>query len=251
MSLVIDHSHLPLGKRLGVVHDPRTLKLAEYVDRAELPKPPARVIRSESVLKRGGYPMYANDRLGDCTCATAGHMELTWSHGKSRVSEAEVVSLYDATGVGDTGRYELDVLNYWRKSGLAGYKVLAFARVDWRDHELLRTAHWLFGGVYCGAGLPVAAQRQDKWDIGPKQKLVGDWSFGSWGGHAFHIADADRFGVNIVTWSELKRVTWRWADAYLDEAYAIISPEWLNHAHGTTSPQGFNLAQLRADLAAL
>lgn len=246
-----DAGSVRLGKHLGVVHDPRTLKLANYVKPELLPQAPARVIRSRSVLRHGGYPMYANDRLGDCTCATAGHMELTWSHGKVRVSEADVVKLYDATGVGDTGRYELDVLNFWKKHGLAGYEVLAFARVDWRDHALLRTACWLFGGIYCGAGLPVAAQRQRKWDVAAGQKLSGEWAFGSWGGHAFHIADADQHGVTVVTWAETKRVSWRWVNAYFDEAYAIISPEWLHHEHGTESPQGFNLKQLQADLAAL
>lgn len=240
-----------LGKHLGVVHDPRMLELANYVDPTVLPHAPARVNHSGSVLHRGGYPMYANDRLGDCTCATAGHMELTWSHGKVRVTEADVIALYDATGVGDTGRYELDVLNHWRKVGIGGFEVTAFARVDFRNPALVRAACWLFGGVYVGAGLPRIAQSQVKWDVPRGQKLTGEWAFGSWGGHAFHICDYDEYGVGIVTWAETKRVSNRWLDAYLDEGYAIISPEWLHHEHGSESPQGFNLKQLQADLAVL
>lgn len=246
-----DHSSMRLGKHLGVVRDPRMLELASYIDAAALPHAPARVHRSGSVLKRGGYPMYANDRLGDCTCAAAGHMELTWSHGRVRVEESDVVRLYNATGVGDTGRYELDVLNYWRKTGLGGFEIRAFARVDWRNPALLRAACWLFGGVYVGAALPLAAQSQVKWDVPKGQALDGPWKFGSWGGHAFHVCDYDEYGVGIVTWAETKRVSNRWVDAYLDEAYAIISPEWLHHEHGTESPQGFDLAALEADLAKL
>lgn len=250
-----DHSNMALGKRLGVVHDPRTLELAKYVSLAALPEPPKSVRHSDSVLHHGGYPMFANDRLGDCTCATAGHMELTWSHGQVRLTDSDVIRAYsDITGYpqkGDNGAYELDVLNYWRNVGFAGRKLYAFARCDWRDREQLRAACWLFGGVYCGAGLPIAAQRQEKWDVRADVPLSGDWSPGSWGGHAFHIADVDEHGVTVVTWGERKRVSFRWLDAYMDEAYALISPEWLHHAHGTRSPQGFDLAALEADLALL
>ena len=62
--------------RLPVRRDVRTLALARYVDRAELP----RRRRHLDLTKRvPDWPMYANDRLGDCTCAAAGHMIEAWT----------------------------------------------------------------------------------------------------------------------------------------------------------------------------
>jgi hypothetical protein len=67
--------------RLPVRRDVRTLALARYVDRAELPQPPVRLDMTRRVP---GWPMYANDRLGDCTCAAAGHMIEAWPAMQSR-----------------------------------------------------------------------------------------------------------------------------------------------------------------------
>ena len=54
---------LCLGK-LPAGSDVRTLSLARYVNRAELPEPPQRLDLAAPV---GDWPMYGNDRLGDCT----------------------------------------------------------------------------------------------------------------------------------------------------------------------------------------
>ena len=44
-------------------------------------------------------------------------------------------------------------------------------------------------------------------------------------------------------------MTWSFWEAYCDEAYAILSTDYLG---GTmTTPQGFNMQQLQADLADL
>ena len=61
----------PTGVRLGklpVRHDVRTLQLARYVDTAVLPAPPASYDETAHVHD---WPMYANDRIGDCTCAAS------------------------------------------------------------------------------------------------------------------------------------------------------------------------------------
>ena len=56
-----------LGK-LPARIDPRSLSLARYVDRGALPSPPPTVDLSEGVAD---WPMYGNDRIGDCTTAAA------------------------------------------------------------------------------------------------------------------------------------------------------------------------------------
>ena len=65
---------------------------------------------------------------------------------------------------GEEGAIELDVLRYWRKRGIGGHRIGAYAAVGTHDHELTRTAAWLFGGLYIGLALPLTAQSQETWD---------------------------------------------------------------------------------------
>src|SRR5437868_3967215 len=134
-----------LGK-LEVKPDARNLQLARYIDEAQLlPAVPASVDWSANV---GNWPMYGNDTLGDCTCAAVGLMEEAWSAnaGAPEVpTEQAVLDLYWATGQQDTGRYCLDVLNYWQSTGFdGGEKILAFAQIDPARQEHVEFACWAF-----------------------------------------------------------------------------------------------------------
>jgi hypothetical protein len=248
-------AELPLG-RLPTKHDSRTLQLAKYLKAVALPKAPATFDVSKLVAV---WPMYGNDRLGDCTCAAVGHMIEAWTAAArvlKTVTDAAVERMYWRTGqpphnagqpgsATDTGRYELDVLNYWRKTGVASDHLYAFAAVKPSDHSTVKTAAWLFGGLYIGIGLPLTAQTQSVWDV------VGDGKTGrsapwSWGGHAVNVVAYDDQGLLVVTWGGLMRMTWRFWDAYVEEPYALISKDWLNRSGKTLA--GFDLAALDADL---
>jgi len=240
-----------MGK-LPVRTDARTLMLARYVDSAKLPAPPASFDETQHVA---GWPMYANDRLGDCTCAAAGHMIEAWT-GAARghdteISEKSVVSAFEAVKqvdpvTGEEGAVELDVLNYWRKHGIGRHKIGAFAKVSTYDHTLLQTAAVIFGGLYIGLALPKTAQGQAIWDW--THSLSGDAAPGSWGGHAVDVVRYDANGVTVVTWGRLQEMTWAFWDRYVDEAYCIISNDFL--LAGKT-PNGLDLNALKADLALL
>jgi hypothetical protein len=52
-----------------------------------------------------------------------------------------------------------------------------------------------------------------------------------------------------VTWGQLKPMTWRFFRTYCDEAYAVLSADWLRTDH--TAPSGFNLDELKKDLSSL
>jgi len=67
--------------RLPVRTDARTLALPRYVDRAKLPPPPPDLDLAAAVME---WPMYANDRIGDCTTAAAAHMIEAWTYGRGR-----------------------------------------------------------------------------------------------------------------------------------------------------------------------
>ena len=230
--------------------DVRTLMLARYVDRTKLPKPPKTLDLADHVPD---WPMYANDRIGDCTCAAAGHMIEAWTgeaHGDAvEISERSVLNAFDHVKIvdpetGDAGAVELDVLGYWRKRGIGRHKIGAFAKVSVYDHQLVRTAAWLFGGLYIGLQLPVTAQRQMTWDW--TGSLRGPAAPGSWGGHAVNVVRYSAGSITCVTWGSLKDMTWRFWDHYCDEAYALISRDFLT---GGKTPDGFDMDALRADLA--
>jgi len=238
-----------LGK-LPVRVDVRTLSLAGYVDTAVLPRPPAALDLAAPVPD---WPMYANDRIGDCTCAAAAHMIEAWTAAAHRraveVSERSVLRAFDAVklidpATGEAGAVELDVLKYWRRTGIARHRIGAFARVRLHDHALVRAAAWLFGGLYIGVQLPLTAQRQDVWDW--THRLDGPARPGSWGGHAVDVVGYDASTLTFVTWGRLKQMTWAFWDRYCDEVYALLSPDFLERGE---APNGFDLAALERDLA--
>jgi len=240
-----------LGK-LPPRHDARTLMLAKYT--VALPPPPAAVDWSRKLSALG---MMKNDTLGDCTCAAIGHVIQTWTSqttGEAIIPDAQIVELYErACGYdpsdpdSDQGGVEIDVLNYWRKSGVDGpngpHSLDAFAAVARRHHADVKDAVWLFGGAYIGLALPLSAQSQEVWNV-PAGGTSGDGAPGSWGGHAVPAIAYDAGGLTCITWGALKRMTWAFWDAYCDEAYACLSKDWA----AARAPSGFDWAALDADL---
>jgi len=238
-----------LGK-LPVRTDVRTLSFARYVDRAKLPRPPDVLDETAHVPD---WPMYANDRIGDCTMAAAGHMIEAWTaavRGRAvEVSEKAVLDAFDHVKqvdptTGEEGAIVLDVLQYWRSSGVARHRIGAYARVPVHDHELVRAGAYLFGGLYLGLQLPQSAQGQSTWDW--TGSLTGPAAPGSWGGHAVDVVRYDAGTLTVVTWGALKEATWQFFDRYCDEAYCILSTDFLD---GDRAPNGFDLEALKADLA--
>jgi hypothetical protein len=238
-----------LGKR-PVKTDVRTLSFARYVDLDRLPQPPALLDLTEHVP---AWPMYANDRTGDCTIAAAGHMIEAWTAAAKgeavEVSEQSVLRAFEQVKIvdpetGEEGAIELDVLNWWRRHGISRHRIGAFARVSVHEHDLVRAAAWLFGGVYIGLQLPVSARGRTTWDW--NGSLTDDDAPGSWGGHAVDVVRYSPGSLTVVTWGRLQDMTWSFWDRYCDEAYAVLSRDFLDRG---TAPNGFDLEALRADLA--
>lgn len=245
-----------LGK-LPPRHDPRSLKLARYLDRAELPSFPERV---EWSTKVPAWPMFLNDQIGDCTCASAAHGIRVWTANASGapapISEAEVLHAYEAVGgyrpgdpSTDNGAVELDVLRYWRKAGIGGHRIGAFASVDPRNSWLVKAAIWLFGGLYLGLALPKTIEGQKVWSV-VDPRLQGDSTPGSLGGHAVWAMDIDPAHIRCATWGGVQPMSRAFFEAYCDEAHAVISQDWISAAT-EKCPAGFDLSALERDLAAV
>jgi hypothetical protein len=179
------------------------------------------------VLADGGYPLYQNDTLADCTLAATAHLFLTQAGAERRsisISEADVVSTYRALSDGkDDGLVETDVLEYARTRGLAGNHWDEWVAIDPKKHDEVKACAALFCGVYMGAELPVNAQSQLLWDAAAS--VDGDAAPGSWGGHAMAVVGYDDSGVSFATWGAVKQATWAWWDAYVDECYVCLDAD--------------------------
>ena len=149
----------------------------------------------------------------------------------------------------DNGANMLSVLKQWRKDGIAGHKIGAYAAYSAARAKRVRQAIWLFGSTYLGLALPAAAQELKIWDIPEGQPLTGDWYPGSWGGHAVEAPKYDQSGVSVVTWGELLPVTYRFLAAYCDEAFAVLSQELF--LDSGKCPAGFDADALQQDLRGL
>jgi len=252
-----DHSQMKLGKK-PARHDSRTLEMGTYLT-PELPVAPSSIDYSKGITDWG---VMLNDRLACCTIAAIGHAIQTWTvnAGSRNDFSDDAVRLYYEKWDGydpknpasDQGGVELDVLNSWRNDplGFAGRKLDAYVSIHLSDSlSLLRTdmmdAIWLFGGAYIGVELPRTAQTQEVWDTatGPEAEA------GSWGGHAIFVNAYDLDTLTCITWGQSKKMTWAWFQTYCEEAYALVSKDWLN-AQGV-SPSGLNLEQLETDLKSI
>jgi hypothetical protein len=258
----IDPLKLKLGKH-APRHDPRTLLFATYAT-AALPAPPPSLDLTTKMKVPWG--MMDNTQVGDCTCAAAGHLMMEWTaNSKSKIftpSDKQIIDAYSAitgynpkTGANDNGAQEIDVLNYWRQTGIAGHKITAFMALEPSNTTHIKDGTWIFGGCYIGLALPKSAQAQTSnkqiWSV-PPGGTGGDGAPGSWGGHAVPVVAYDARSLTVVTWGALQTMTWGFWAAYCDEAYAILSSDFLAQKGGQlVSPDGFNLAQLQADLADL
>jgi hypothetical protein len=195
--------------------------------------------------------------------AAAGHMVDLWSSytapSQSVLSTSQIIAAYSgATGYvagdpsTDNGTDMLSFLKYWRKTGVGGHKILAFMSLKTGDLNELRQAIWLFGSAFVGLQMPVTAQGADEWTV--PGSLTGDGAPGSWGGHcapvgSYNETTPSRHRNIVVTWGQPLTMSDYFYRMYCDEAYAVLSQDWVNHA--LLAPNQFNLSTLQSDLQAL
>jgi hypothetical protein len=229
----------------------RTLLFANYVT-PQLPPPPASFSALDRIRQNiktfdpsTWFPMDFNDRRGDCTIAAAAHIDTVFSGlvGKKSIASANSVLakyLWLTHGV-DSGLNELDVMNYFHKHTVFGDRWGAFVEVDPKNHAHVQLAAQIFGSIYMGFQVQENAvedfQAGRTWTPGP---LTQD-------GHAVVAVSYDQSEVEVLTWGGVQRGTWGWWDECVDESYAILPQE----AQLPGFAEGFNYAQLQADLSAL
>jgi hypothetical protein len=254
-------AELPLGKR-PATDDSRDLMFSRYVEPTVLPTPPAQ-FGHEALFGPKAWGMLGNDEWGDCAWAGPAHetMILTTEGGHpATFTTASVVGDYSA-GTGfdpnagppgsnptDKGSDVREVLGYRRSTGIADadgkrHKIGAYVKLEQGNLNQLYQALYLFQVVGIGVEFPATAMDQfhagKPWDVVDGAKIEG--------GHYIPVV-ARRDLIEVVTWGALQGMTEAFYTKYCDEAWAYVSEVDLQNGR---DPEGFDLAQLRADLAGL
>jgi hypothetical protein len=246
-----------LGK-LPAKSDSRTLRFGSYLmhDVGRLARA---VDYTRAVPSADRRPWLANNRFPCCTCSAAGHMIAVWTAntGKTRiVPDSAIVRAYRLF-VGDVHKphkHMINVLNYWRQSGIGGDRILAYAQLTPRDVVEAKLTIELFGACYIGLSLPNFAVipgnldhvRNTPWTKSLKKESDGARPQRR-NGHTVAAVKYDAKNLYVVTWGILKPMSWEFYETYCEEAYAVLSKDFIDGKYERT-PAGFDLAALARDL---
>lgn len=248
---------MKLGKK-PVKHDPRTLHLRAYLKAEALPPIPAAISYSDKV---GNYPMYQNDVIGDCAIAGPAHQIQTWSANDGEEitpTEDQVLEGYQRVGgwnpadpSSDNGCVLLDVMNHWRREGICGRKIAAYAKINDNDINMLKAGIFMFGGVMLGVNLPAAVQEADSWTLPSHIPLRqrASWQPGTWGGHCVPVTGFKDDYLEFISWGRVMRMNLDFAAMFIDEGYVAVATEWLGP--DLRAPNGLELTTLLKDLSRL
>jgi hypothetical protein len=248
---------LKLGK-LPARHDPRNLKLANYVDRSVvLPTVPKKVGHLDK-LKSIQWGMLGNDQLGDCVCAGAGHEHMAWNQLAGRSvgwDTSAAMDMYEKVAGYQPGHPETDqgtdmsaAAKFRRATGIldgsgVNHKIDGYVELEPGNVEQLRIALYLFGAV--GVGVEFPSFWMDQFNAGK------EWTWRKVGqpneGHyipAFASA-SPRGKITVVSWGREQGMSAKGYEQFNDESFAYFSKEMLVAGR---SIDGFGADDLAADL---
>lgn len=233
MTVVDENGGYALPYKFGKLHaTPARPKLRFASLAGALPAPVAAVDFYSAVAD---WPMYLNDRYGDCVWAGFGHqIEQITRYGQGttvEITDQDVETGYESTGFRpddpstDQGTNVEDGLSYWRKTGLGGHAITAYAAVDVSNATEIKQAIGVFGAIGIGFNVPAYAMDQFSsgrpWDV---QRTNGRII----GGHYVLVAGYDATYLYAVTWGKIQAMTWAFFRKYCDEAYVIIDDEMVS-----------------------
>ncbi len=238
-----------LAGRVPSKADSRTLHMSQL---SKLPTPPP----TYAAAAVRDWPTLGNDRVPCCTCAAAAHLIHNWTAAREMpvmLSEAEVVSTFvEVSGGAGDGAEMLEVLRFWRRSGIGKRRLRAYVALDPDDEVNLRATIFLFGGAYIGLSFPDFAVKEATSDaewIVPPSGATGENAPNHANGHCVAAVGYDRHRLHVVSCGVRRTMTWEFYRAYNDEAYAVLSHDWYGIDQRT--PNGFDLAELQHEITLL
>lgn len=243
---------MKLGK-LPARKDAVRFKLTDYVDLSAFPKVPTSFGHEKLVTN---WQMLGNDKWGDCVLAGAGHETMMWNREAGKtvgITESTVLSDYSAvTGFNpndsssDQGTDMQVAASYRLKTGISDafkgrHKVAAYLAITPGDVQEHLVAAYLFGAV--GIGIQFPGYAMDLFNAGKR------WIYRSKntieGGHYIPLVARRNSNFYCVTWGQVQPMTDAFFKHFNDESIAYVSEEMLTAGK---SPEGFDLAALKADL---
>jgi hypothetical protein len=238
---------MKLGKLLPQRKGP---SLSDFLDKATTwPSVPAR--GWEYAVPAANLSVLGNDQVGDCAEAAALHLIQAQQANVGNVvtpTTEDAINLYSAvTGYNpndpstDQGTVYTDLLTYWKKTGITIgstlHKIVGFAALDISSIAQLRYAAYTFGGILLGLNLPAQCENDtSNWNFGAGLQVAG--------GHAVPQLGEGSVGGKLDSWGIEIPFSWPFMAAYLDEAYVVVSPDWLSAQQ--KSPTGLDLNGLVA-----
>lgn len=247
---------LKFGKK-PVVYDRRDLQFMRYRT-GVLPAHPAQ-FGHENLIGADAWGMLGNDTVGDCVFAGSDHETMLWTTEagdsamftpENAIADYSAVTGYDPNDPStDKGTDVRQALQYRQQTGLIDasgnrHKIGAYLALEPGNFDSLLETMYLFSAV--GIGIEVPQSAMDQFNAGQPWSVVHG-SQEMVGGHYAPLV-AERGNLICVTWGRLQQMTLQFYMKYCDEAWAILSPEMLKEG---VSLEGFDLAQLKADLTDL
>lgn len=237
-----------LGK-LAPKHDRRTLRMTDFIDDSVVIKIPDTYTFEGNV---GSWGMLANDKVGDCTIASALHIIKAWLAYRGvayNPTDADAIAIYrELTGYDpadpstDNGAALLDIAKAWRNQGILGHKIGAFMTIDPTNIDQVKLAIYMFGCVYAGVTITQMAQveyeRNAAWECTSPRFCLARVM----GGHAVPWVGYGEDFIQTVTWGKLISAKYAWVQKYSDEAIIPVGPEFVSKDR--PAPNGFRLDQL-------
>jgi hypothetical protein len=217
--------------------------LADYLT-DPLPAAPASV----AVPKIKTWGMYGNSTHGDCTFAGMVHAFMATAADEKEIetfpTAQQTIDAYMAYNQGkDVGCVEATLLQNWKAQSILGREIVAYAPVNIANHDEIKQVIHNYGFVYIGALIAQSAENQfsqgKPWDVTntpADNQIVG--------GHCVILVGYDENYFYAITWGQVQKVTPAWLTKFMDEAWAVITPEVSKKG----SYNGLNIAQLEADI---
>jgi len=243
---------MPSG-RLPYKHDKRTLKFRNIINRQDREaKIPAQYDWGSRIKPNHNWGDYGNLKLDNCTFATAAHAIIIWKSYKAekiyRPGVKKIIEDYSKlikdkrdsrkiSAILDSGGKPLaavKVLNHWRKKGIDGHKIVAFAKLTFNNKKQLKEevkrVIYLYGGCYIGIDIPKSVEKQ--WQENKKWTVIhrvpaGDARRRIWFSHALLATGYNEKELRVITFGKEETMTWEFFEKYVDEAYAVFDEKFL------------------------
>ncbi len=243
---------IPSG-RLPYKHDKRCLKFRTVINKQDKEnKIPVQYDWGSRIKPNHNWGDYGNLKLNNCTFATAAHAIIIWKsykaervyrpgvkniideYGKVIRNKRSAISLQTLLNKGGEPLEARKVLNHWRKKGIDDHKIVAYAKLSFKNKkeqkEEVKRVIYLYGGCYIGINIPRSVEKQ--WQQNKVWKVIkrvpnGDARRRLWFSHALLAIGYNDKELRVITFGKEETMTWEFFARYVDEAYAVFDEKFL------------------------